>query len=1068
MVSAQRPFHPKVVPPRRRGDIVRRRRLHEVLGDALEHDVVVLTAPAGYGKSTLAVDWLDEADIPLAWLSLDRQDRDPLSLIGDLVTALRFRFPETLIEFSDRIEAGATPEAAVALVNELSAAVHLEIDEMFALVIDDLHMIDDAPDALDVIDTLTTAVPLPMRLYVLSRTMPRLGSLGRMTAQRRALTIGTRDLIFTDDEAGLFLTRQGVMDAAARDQLIERSDGWAAALAILADQYQRLGFVPQRGDAEAQFLLSQFIQREVIDRLDADSINLLTACCVVDSFDFEIARQLSEDQQAASVLRDLEQSTHFLARLGEEDGEWYRMHALLREHLLAKLEVEEPDRLLQLRRRAAALFASRGDRALAVELSLEAADWNEVVREVHESRERLYQRGEWSRLAGWIDRLPETVLDSEPDLALTRARLAIKFASGQEGLERLKRLDDQSLNETQRVRHELYRAVAMRQVTRLDDAIEACRRARSIALESLDDGDPLFAEIDLEEGIALGQSGRFTDARSRLESAAAAFDASEDQHRAAETHDALGSTLFNLGGLTDATAEFAAAQRRWRTLAEPGARVSTMNNMGNVQHMLGELDLAHDMFDAVIEQAERIQQRRTRAYGQEGLAAVERDLGRIDRSVALFNVAIQEAQELDDPVLIMSATYGLAMCYRERGDYPQARSLLEHGLRLADQGGAELQRARFRSGLGATLIGERRHREAIPVLELAVEEAEATGARREEALSRLRLAIACYHARARRLTLEQLTAVASIVGRLGYDQFLVAEARQDIEVIEYGAQRRAGGDYYPTLAARLQPGTAVVEDGAARGGAPAIRAEAFGLPRVLLDGRTVDDGAWGSERSKEMFFYLLHRGERLRKEDIALDLWPDADRQRLNSVFHSTLHRLRRAIHRQVVVQEDGVYQVNPEFEIEYDANEFERLERTAAGADEGSEEWRDALARALGLYRGPFGAGFESDWAEQARRRYEETYLLTMLALASAALRREDASEAIRLAESVLEMDATNEEATGYLVRAHALGGHVDLAMRAYGRLQRAWREELGAEPSERIRAIYREVISAGTESAD
>ncbi len=817
MDSPQRPFHPKVVPPRRRGDIVRRQRLHTLLGDALEHDVVVLTAPAGYGKSTLAVDWLDDADLPLVWLSLDRQDRDPLALISDMVTAIRFRFPDTLVEFEQRIDAGARPDAAPALVNELSAAVHLEIDELFAMVIDDLHSIDGAAESLEVIDTLTTAVPLSMRLYVLSRTMPPLGSLGRMTAQRRALTIGTRDLIFTNEEAEEFLTRQGVTDEAPREQLIERSDGWAAALAILGDQYQRLGFVPQRGDAEAQFLLSQFIQREVIDRLEESSANLLTACAVVDSFDFEIARQLSADEQAAGVLRDLEQSTHFLARLGEDDGEWYRMHALLREHLLAKLEVEDPDRLLQLRRRAAALFAGRGDRALAVELSLEASDWNEVVREVHESSDQLYQRGEWSRLAGWLDRLPESVLESEPDLAQTRARLAIKFANGQEGLERLKRLDDRPLTERQRVRQELYRAVAMRQVSRLDDAVAASRRARSIALESLDDGDALFAEIDLEEGIALGQSGHFEEAQLRLEQAAGAFDRSGDQHRAAETHDALGSTLFNLGGLTEATAEFAAAQRRWRSLAEPGARVSTMNNMGNVQHMLGELDLARDMFDTVIDQADRIQQRRTRAYGREGLAAVERDLGRIDRSVALFNVAIQEAQDLDDPVLIMSATYGLAMCYRERGDYPQARSLLEHGLRLADQGGAELQRARFRSGLGATLIGERRHREAIPILEIAADESVATGAQREEALARLRLAIACYHARARRVTLEQLARVAEIVGALGYDQFLVAEARQNIEVVEYGVQRRAGGDYFDTLLARLEPRGAGDEPAPARG-----------------------------------------------------------------------------------------------------------------------------------------------------------------------------------------------------------------------------------------------------------
>src|SRR5690606_28654671 len=120
-------------------------------------------------------------------------------------------------------------------------------------------------------------------------------------------------------------------------------------------------------------------------------------------------------------------------------------------------------------------------------------------------------------------------------------------------------------------------------------------------------------------------------------------------------------------------------------LADPQAQIATMNSMGSVQHMLGELVTARDTFDHVVQRASQIGFHRFEAWGKEGLAAVERDLGRLENAITLYTVAIHEAQEVDDPQLIMEATYGLAMCYRERGEYARARALLDHGLRSAVQ-----------------------------------------------------------------------------------------------------------------------------------------------------------------------------------------------------------------------------------------------------------------------------------------------------------------------------------------------------------------------------------------------
>ena len=1032
-------------------------RLHALLDDALEHDVTLLTAPAGYGKSTLAVDWASAASLPVAWLSLDAQDSDPLALVADLVGAVRQAFPDTLVDLVARLEAGGVPAGAGALIAELTAGIQAEVDDLFVLVLDDLHVLDGVPEALAVVDTLIRSVPMNLRIMVLSRTWPALGSLARLTAQRRAFSLTARDLTFTAEEAARFLEQSRVGNDD-RDELIRRADGWAAALAVMVDHYE-----PERGiRGEFEFILGQFIDQEVLERLSPLQLDLLSACAVLPTFDQEFAIALTRDEGAAPALHELAQTNRFLTHLGEAsgDGDWYRMHALVREHLLGRMEREQRARLMALRRQAAALCARRGLMVEAVNLSIDAHDWPEVVRELHDTREALYQRGEWRTLAGWIDQLPDEVLEGETDLALARARLAAKFGHRQESMERLDKIESRPLSPDQQIRTLLYRSVALRDLGRMPDALDCCRRARQMALEHLDDDDPILAEVALEEGIALGRSGQLPAAQARLEDAAIRFERQNDQHSSAEARDTLGNATYLMGDLAVAMMEYTSAQRRWRMLANPQAQIATMNNMGNVQHMLGELETARDTFEAVIERAARIGHHRYEAYGKEGLAGVERDLGRLDNAITLYTVAIHEAQEIDDPNLILAATFGLAMCYRERGEMPRARTLLEHGLRSAEQTGALLQQTRFRAGIGATLSTEHGHAEALPLLEQALEEAEESGARREQALTHLLIASAQFHLRRRQVAVEHLERVWGLTETLGYDQFLLVEARQAPEVIEHGAARRVGGEYFRTLAVRIRP----KQEGSHDAEMPAafrIRAEAFGAPRVSVDGRMVADLEWRSERSKELFFYLLHRGRPLRKEEIAVELWPDVSPKQLNSQFHTTLYRLRQAIHPQVVVQSGGGYQVNPDFDIWYDAAEFERGIQQAETAPTGSEEWASGVSKVIQLYHGSFAASFESDWAEAARLRYEEMYLSSNLALATAALRRSDPVEAIRMAESVLAVDPVNEDAAYLVMDAHARRGNLDMAARAYRRLHDAMSEEDSGTPSRRVRALYERVIS-------
>ena len=1055
---------PKLTPPRRRSDTIRRTRLHGVLSDAFDYDVVLISAPAGYGKSTLAVDWLEEVELPSAWLTLDAQDRDPLRLFANLVAALRVPFPDALGDLAARLEAGAVPTHAGHLVSELASTVQEEIDDLFLVVLDDLHELNGAPEALRVVDALIQSTPLNMRLYLLSRDWPPLASTARAIGQRRALRLTVDDMQFTEEEAIEFLQRSSITEQRGQRELVRRAGGWAAALAILADHYdpERTGGEPVA--AQSEFVLADFIEHEVLGRLPAASVDLLTICSIVPSFDADLARDLAAEPEAGELLRDLERTSHLITATG--DGRSLRMHALLRDHLAERLERRFPEQPRRLRRTAAALYAQRSMHREAISMSIEAEDWPEAVLGVLDIHDELYQRGEWATLTGWLERLPLDVLHAEPDLLMMRARLATKASRGQAALAELDELPEEGLSAEQRARRELYRSAALRQLNHLPEALSAGTRARALALEELPDDAPLISEIDLEQGIAMSLSGQFEAARDRLEEAAAGFERAADHHRAAEALHELGTVLYDLGWLAESDRSFTEAQRRWRVLADPRALVATMNNKGNVQHMRGELETARDTFNDVVRRSRELREPRFEAYGQESLAVVERDLGNLELAESLYSIALHAAEEIDDAVLMANVTYGLALTYRERGDWSRAETLLDHALRVAEQSGAMHEQVRCLIGLGANRLGEQRFREAVPLLERAAAGATDSNARREEALACLLLASAYFHTRGRTKAIEQLRRMHEIVQELGYDQFLHAEARQMADVLEYAASRKLGGGYFSDLSARLRP----VEDGDGAAGTktapeagPRIRAEAFGEPRVFREGRRVTDFEWRSGRSKEMFFLLLHFAAPAKKEQVAVELWPELEPTRLNSNFHGTLYRLRRALGPQVIVQSDEGYQVNPRTPIAYDAREFVEHARYAGRAreGEGEDDWSAHLTAATHLYHGPFLATFDSEWAVIARRQYEQDYVDCLLALARRALRHDGLDEAISLSESVVETDPLNEEAVMVLMRAHARAGALDLATRSYRRLHRLMDTELELEPSEPVQQAYRDILS-------
>ncbi len=1040
---------PKFLPPRRRADICSRPRLLGELDRVLDHDGVLLTAPAGYGKSTLVLDWLDQAGLPAAWLRLDELDRDPVLFARDLTTAVRTRFPEALSSLQQRLNEGSVAGAAALLGGELASAVQAEIDDLFVLVVDDLHLLDGADDACRVLDRLLQFAPSNVRYCLLSRTRPTLPSLPRVLEEQRLQLIEHFDLAFRDDEARDLLAKVGIPDSA-QTPLIERCGGWAAALVILGRHHER------SGGAISPPLFREFLEAEVLAGLSENQRALLDATCVVRDFDVELAIALSGDADAAAVLNGLESRLHLIARVG--DVHW-TMHDLLRSHIAEGLALRDPQRYRRLLGRAAAELSGRGDRRAAVELAIRAQDWPSVVAELLDQWGDLYRRGEWQLLAQWFDAVPWDFVGPSPDLALMRARLATKLLQPQESLERLQRIEPDGLEPHDRVRWHLYRATALRQLQRLRDALAAYTSARATALETGVDDPLLAAELDLEEGVALGMNGRLAEARARLADAAAAFTALNETFHAAEAFQNLGTTCFQQGWLADAMNAFVDAHRRWLVLADPRAQLGTMNNIATTQHMLGELVTAQDAFEQLQQKAETLGDARRIAYAQLGLAAVYSDQGNFEAAERLFSEVLGRVRDLDEPTLAPAATLGLARTLLDRGDYDRATTLLNYGLAMVERAEAVDFQARYRTVLASAALAQHRVEAAVDLLERARADTESTGNQRQRVLVDLYTAQACLAQRRRSEALKHLENVAEVVERLGYDHFLLVEARRVPAVITFAASRRETKDYFRSVEARLAPpSVSTISEEPGEYAVVDVRAEAFGHPRVMYAGHRVADSEWRSERSKELFFLLLHRGKAMSKEQICAELWPDLEPLKVNSTFHTTLHRLRRAVHPDIVQTTADGYAVNTSMQIWYDAREFDELLSNSEVSKAGEDASR--LRDAVELYRGPFAETFYSDWATEVRERYESRYVSALLSLAEHALAGAP-EEAVTLCERIIETDPLSEEAVRLQMLALGRTGRIDAAARVYRDLRSAMTLELGQPPSGETNALYEKVLS-------
>jgi LuxR family maltose regulon positive regulatory protein len=425
----------KLYTPSPRPGLVARPRLVERLDEGLRlgHKLTLVSAPAGFGKTTLVSAWATGCGRPVAWLSLDEGDDDPARFLAYLAAALRAVGVEIEEGASADVGTSAAAEAFLtALINQVAAA-----PEPLILVLDDYHLVTAQP-VHDALAFLLDHLPGNLHLAIATRADPPL-PVARLRGRGQLTELRLADLRFTPEEAAEFLERAMGLALSGDDvaALNARTEGWIAGLQMAALSLQGQDDVSDFIAAFTgsnryvlDYLLEEVLRREP-EHVQAFLLqtSILERLCgslcdaVIGDWRSEIGQSLQSpisNLQSQTVLEHLESANLFVVPLDDRRG-WYRYHRLFADLLRQRLHQKHPDRVPALHRRASAWFERDGLMTEAIDHALAAEDLDRAADLIEQNAEVTLMRGEVATFLGWVDALPDDLVRARPTLCVLYA-----------------------------------------------------------------------------------------------------------------------------------------------------------------------------------------------------------------------------------------------------------------------------------------------------------------------------------------------------------------------------------------------------------------------------------------------------------------------------------------------------------------------------------------------------------------------------------------------------------------------------------------------------------------------
>ncbi len=415
------------------------RRLNEGLD--LGRQVSLISAPAGFGKTICAREWVEALDMPAAWLSLEHADDDPGRFFTYLIAALQTVNGNLGSEIEGILRAGQLPPLDVistTLGNDI-----LDLDQRFLLVLDDFQNIQD-PFILRIFTELLENPPSPLHLVLLTREDPSL-PLARLRANNQLTEIRASDLRFSSPETASFLKEVMGLSLSPKDvaALEKRTEGWAVGLHLaglsIQDRKDPSAFIAHLSGSH-RFILS-YLTEEVVKQLPGHVQHFLLQTSILDQLNGSLCDAVTGRNDSTALLEHLYRANLFLTPLDDE-GNWYRYHQLFADLLRDRQAAELQGDLTERHQRASAWYAAAGMVSQSIEHALAAVDYETVMHLIESHAMDMLMQWHVKTVDGWMNSIPKDWIAKSPRANLSLAWLKLMRGNPEQAAPYIGRLNE--------------------------------------------------------------------------------------------------------------------------------------------------------------------------------------------------------------------------------------------------------------------------------------------------------------------------------------------------------------------------------------------------------------------------------------------------------------------------------------------------------------------------------------------------------------------------------------------------------------------------------------------------
>lgn len=1022
--------------------LVDRPRLIAKLSQVVQHRLTLISAPPGYGKTTLASQFINQSPLPLVWHTIDPSQRD-VPILHHRALSILDRLAPGIQELPQSY--GFPPyELATHLTEYLNT--HLGGEAIY--VLDDVHLLDQSPPAETWLRTLVEQMPPNCHIVIISRTLPDI-PLTEMIARREVLAIGQEELRFRRDEVyelatqlrGEFPTEDEVED------LEMRLEGWpAGTLLALQPLPEDIARMMLRGGAGPEDLFYNLAESMLQTQPEALR-NFLLTTSTLSRITPELCTRVLGIQNSESLFVQAMNRNMFLTRV--TGGLAY--HTLFRNFLQRHFKQISPEWFIDLHLRAAQWFEANDQIIEALEHYFTADDLQGAAQLADRAAQTFFTQGKHETVLGW-SRVLQQVWDRVPNLLCVSAKILYSrylYDEGDTYLEAAEhyfgRYDDHAgLVDARVVRCMMHlqrgqynqAEVLARQVIE-QDRVEPYLRGRALA--SL--------------GTALVHLGDVATGISHLEAAVPYYEDDGDIY-------ALSSMLMNLefayrrgGRQQEAAACLQRVVALRRQLGSAGPLALALNNLGFHYHQHSDYQQALATFQEGLTVVARVPIQRTESYLYWSMADLQRDRGTFSEALQHYERALDLIKD-SEPSLRAAILFNMAVLYRWQNSTQQAVAYATEASALAANHDMDVVRLQSQAIILAARA-ENDPRKSLRKLQAIVQELRRRGLHVELMQVLGWCATVAATDGDTSAAEDFLREALEIAGETGSAQVLAAEVYHagipgeairsylpNYELLTRDLQKITQAQYQLPKPVQMPSPTDVSGQETF-----SIRVQTLGQEYIDRDGIRLTTADWRAA-ARELFLYILFHKE-VTKEQINLAFWPDSDSKKVRNLFHTTIYRVRQALGDNVIVFEDPVYRINPLVDIWCDAQEFETAATQAKLLPTRDPRTEDLWNKAVELYQGEFLQSVDAEWADIRRETLREFYIEALMGLGKCARTRDDFRAALNAYKRALDEEPYREDINRAIMICYADLGEKHQIISHLDKLKHLLRTELAVEPS-------------------